>query len=119
MVILTMGWPIFLPTNLPTHSQNNHQKTENSKIYKGFVDSLKKKTENTKIYNGLVVFKLPNHYIYQLFQAFWINKPTTPKESLPPQYILLIQILFKFDENPLWSLPPIPIYIPYSILIQN
>jgi hypothetical protein len=38
---------------------------------------------------------------------------------LPPQYIFIIQFLFKIHANPLWSLPFPPIHIPYSILIQN
>jgi hypothetical protein len=121
-----MGWQIFLPTSLPTHSQNNHQKTENTKIYTGFVDYLKKKTENTKIYNGFVVylkkktentkiyngfvvFKLPNHYIYKLFQAFWINKPTKPKAS----HSFLskkLELAYKYST---------PRHIPDAILIQN
>jgi hypothetical protein len=39
--------------------------------------------------------------------------------SLLPQYIFLLELLFKIDENPLWSLLSPPVHIPYSVLIQN
>ena len=39
--------------------------------------------------------------------------------SLHPQCMFLIQFLFKIDGNPLWSLPPPPVHVSYSILIQN
>ena len=45
-------------TNLPTHSQNNNQKIESTKKYKGFVDYLKGESENTKKHNGLACFWL-------------------------------------------------------------
>ena len=35
------------------------------------------------------------------------------------QYTFLVQFLFKIDENTLWSFPPLPVHIPYSILIQK
>ena len=39
--------------------------------------------------------------------------------SLLLQCFFLIQFLFKIDASALWSLPPSPVHIPYSILIQN
>ena len=36
-----------------------------------------------------------------------------------PHYIYLIQLLFKIDQKPLWSTPPLPVHIPYATLVQN
>ena len=35
------------------------------------------------------------------------------------QYMFLINVLFKIDEHLLWGIPPSPVHISYSILIQN
>ena len=43
----------------------------------------------------------------------------TPHPPTPTPHIFLIQFLFKIDVSALWSLPPSPVHIPYSILIQN
>ena len=39
--------------------------------------------------------------------------------SLLLQHTFLIHFLLNIDENPLWRLPPTPVHIPDSILMQN
>ena len=61
--------------------------------------------------------RLPQ-YIFLIQFLFKINE--NPLWSfLPPQYIFLIQFLFKIDETLLWRPHPPPVLIPYSIRIQN
>jgi hypothetical protein len=61
--------------------------------------------------------RLPQ-YIFLIQLLFKIDEHTLWR-PLHLQYIFLIQFLFKTDENPLWRPPPPPVHIPDSVLIQN
>ena len=45
--------------------------------------------------------------------------PGRPPFLLLLQYTFLIQLLFETDANPRWLAPPLPVHLPYSILVQN
>jgi hypothetical protein len=56
---------------------------------------------------------------YSLFDSYAKLMQILSEAFLPPQYISLIQRLFKIDGNPVCSLPSPPIHIPYATLMQK
>ena len=57
---------------------------------------------------------------YPLFNFYSKLMKMLTGATILPQYIFLIQFLFKIDETPLWRPPPPPpLLITYASLIQN
>ena len=68
--------------------------------------------------DGTHLCSLPLPQYISLIQLFSKTYGTPLCSLRLPQYVFLTHC-HSNDENPLWSVLPIPIHIPYSILIQN